>query len=162
MLKTTAKTRYKRSKAKYDYPKVKARLRKQYRKKFKESISVKEINEIWRAYLEDVVISQLLKGKKVVIINGFEIEVIGRPVVENEKIARLFANGMQVYRNGVVKPATGLSKTRRGYYYKIECKNSNFKNGTLFFKANRKISDRLFYLLSETSQYFRIESNESK
>jgi len=139
----TAKTMHKRAKAKYKYPQVKARIKKQYRQKFKKSVTLSEIDKIWKAYLEEVVIKPLLRGNKVVVIDGFTVEVVGRRGQKR----------MRWLKDNPMKP---------GLVYTIECNNINFKNGKLFFKADAKIRERLKYLLRNTGQYFRIENNESE
>jgi hypothetical protein len=139
----TAKTRHKRAKADFKYPQVKARIKKQYRKRFKKSVTLTEIDKIWKAYLEEVVIKKLLSGSKVNVINGFELEVVGRKT--DSRMRWLKDNPL-----------------KKGVIYKVECKNINFKNGKLFFKADKEIREQLKHLLRNTGQYFRIEQNESK
>lgn len=153
-----AKTRHKRAKAKFDYPKVKARIKRQYRERFKQKISLSEIDEIWKAWLELVLVPKLLAGRKVEIINGFNLEVVGRRIEDMPAVDRLFKNGLTVYANGRVKDGGNLNPMKRGFVYKIECNNSHFKNGKLYFKADAKIRKQLHYLLSNTGQYFRIET----
>ena len=155
-----AKTRHKKAKAKYNYPLVKARIKKQYRKRFKKSASLTEIDKVWKAYLEKVLIKELLSGKKVEVIRGFEFEVVGRKM--DDKKHALLRRGVLICDSGKVKNGMNINMMKKGFVYSIECNNVNFKKGKLYFKADKKIRKSLNYLLSNTGQYFRIEQNESK
>ncbi len=155
-----AKTRHKKAKANFNYSDVKKRIQKQYRKKFKEKVSLTEIDEIWKAYVDSAITARLVRGRKVEIITGFGLEVVGRRVIDNDAIRRLFENGLQIYPSGVLTPAKMLSPMRREYYYKIECNNSNFKSGKLYFKADEEIRQKVHNVLCNTGQYFRIDESK--
>lgn len=129
--------------------------KKRFRKKFKKSISTTEIKKIWDDFLEDV-IERVLDGECVNIDRHSQIQVIGRPVMDDPRFMSLLMRGRTMRRNGTLKYAE-LSPMRRDFKYEIAYTNTLSKK-PLYFKAHPKFAKRVHEAIENTNTYYKIES----
>jgi len=100
---------------------------------------------VWKDYINLSLVPELLKYGKVQIDKRTSIEIVGKKEI---KVLYL--------KKGGVSSTTKYNKMREGISYKIVLNDSNFKNGTLIFKANSNIKKAVSEALMNTNNYYRI------
>jgi len=139
-------------------PEVVARIKKRLRKTNKKTVSKKKIREVWRDWVDIMIIEQLVEKGKVQVDKSFSLEIVGKRLVEDKRKMRLLADGLIATKSGI-KEVGKLNQTRKGFTYSIVMKENRFKEGVLMFDADPKIRKAVHEALCNTSKYYRIEAN---
>jgi len=126
------------------------------RKRYKKRIELSKVDEVWKDWVEIMIVEPLLKGHKVNIDKHCTLEIVGSRVIDNKKVFNLLSNGIMV-QGRMVKKAIKLNQTRKGLTYRIEMIDNNFKEGKLLFTAAPYIKKRVNESLKNTNTYYRIE-----
>lgn len=115
------------------------KIKKFFKKKYKQRITVLEINKIWGDYVQEDVINTLSVGGIVNIDSDSRIWVKASPTSENKRFMALLNQGL-MYRNGKIVEAN-LNMSTSEYIYDIiyETKRWNHKT-KLFFQPHRNLS----------------------
>lgn len=142
--------------SKYKFSDLKKRAKKLVRKRHKKTFTLSEIKKLWNDWVEYAVVKPLLAGKKVQVDNYMTMEIVGKRIIDDPKIAALLMNGLNLRKDGAKKKATDWGRNRPGIKYKIEVKDTNYNKGVLIFEANPKLAKRVHKNLENTQIYYRI------
>lgn len=146
-----AKTTRSKAQRKFDMPTLRRRAKKLMRKRHKKTISLSEVNKIWKEYVEYAIIKQVLYRGIAEIDNNFSVELVGKKYPP--RLLKLLEKGWQVGKTGI-KPAELWN--RMGYIYKLRVVDKQCK-GQIVFEADPKFKKRVVDKLKNTTQYYRIE-----
>jgi len=124
---------------------LRRRARKKLRDNYGLKIKLSYVDMVWKDYINLSLVPELLKYGKVQIDKRTSIEIVGKKEI---KVLYL--------KKGGVSSTTKYNKMREGISYKIVLNDSNFKNGTLIFKANSNIKKAVSEALMNTNNYYRI------
>ena len=138
-------------------PEVVARIKKRFRKKNKKTVSKSKIRQVWRDYVDIMIIEPLIGKGKVQIDKKFSLEIVGRPLHEDKRKMRLLTKGLIAVKGVGIKEVGQLNQTRRGFTYSIVMKEERFKEGMLMYDADEKIKKAVHKALCNTNKYYRIE-----
>jgi len=152
------KATYRRAKSGFNMPEVVARIKKRFRKTNKKTVSKSKIREVWRDWVDIMIIEQLVEKGKVQIDKHFSLEIVGKRLVDDKKKMRLLTDGLIAKRGVGIKKVGKLNQTRKGFTYSIVMKENRFKEGVLMFDADKKIRKAVHEALCNTSKYYRIET----
>lgn len=152
-------TTYKRAKSKFNMPEVVGRIKKRFRKKYKKTVNKKKIWNVWRDYVDIMIIETLIEKGKVQIDKKFSLEVVGQRLVDDKKKMRLLSLGLMATKGRGAREAKKLNQHRRGFTYKIVMTESRFKEGVLMYDADYKIRKAVSDALNNTNKYYRINGN---
>jgi len=129
----------------FDMSVLRRRARKKLRDNYGLKIKLSYVDMVWKDYINLSLVPELLKYGKVQIDKRTSIEIVGKKEI---KVLYL--------KKGGVSSTTKYNKMREGISYKIVLNDSNFKNGTLIFKANSNIKKAVSEALMNTNNYYRI------
>jgi len=129
----------------FDMSVLRRRARKKLRENYGLKIKLSYVDMVWKDYINLSLVPELLKYGKVQIDKRTSIEIVGKKEI---KVLYL--------KKGGVSSTTKYNKMREGISYKIVLNDSNFKNGTLIFKANSNIKKAVSEALMNTNNYYRI------
>lgn len=149
----TQKTTYKRARSKFDMAEMTARIKKRFRKKYKKTVTKNKIREIWKDWVEIMIIEPLVQKGKVQIDRGFSLEIVGKRLVDDKRKIALIQN-MANGGGPTLKPIA----TRKEFTYRIVMKEDRFKEGILIFEPDKKIRQKVRHALENTNRYYRIEN----
>ena len=155
------KTTYRKAKSKFNMPEVVGRIKKRFRKKLKKTVQKSKIREVWRDYVDIMIIEPLIEKGKVQIDKRFSLEIVGKPITEDKRKVRLLTQGLIATKAGV-KQVGKLNQTRKDFTYRIVMTESRFKEGVLMYDADPRIRKAVTDALCNTSKYYRIISNVNK
>lgn len=113
-----------------------------------------EIRKVWKDYVENVLIPELVDGKQVKLNKRNKLEVVGERVLKGTRSYDLLAKGKYVTRNGYMKSADNMNIRRRGIKYGVKLFTDYEK--TFYFKAHPKISSAIHKTLNETMINYRL------
>jgi len=129
----------------FDMSALRRRARKKLRDNYGLKIKLSYVDMVWKDYINLSLVPELLKYGRVQIDKRTSIEIVGKKEI---KVLYL--------KKGGVSSTTKYNKMREGISYKIVLNDSNFKNGTLIFKANSNIKKAVSEALMNTNNYYRI------
>ena len=124
--------------------------KRRFKKKFGKKITAKEINKIWKDWVQYRITENLLDGRLVKIDKHSTMEVVGFPILQSKTLTA----GKVMRSNGAVM-VLDASRKRPDFQYKIVYKNTLAKE-KIYFKADVEIRRQLRDKLENTSAYFRI------
>lgn len=142
----TQKTIHKRARRKFDMAVITDRLKKRHRSKFGKKIDRSKIREVWKDWVEIMIIEPLLSKGKVKLDAGCTLEVVCTKAIHRKGAKNLYMNGNLI---GV--------PNRKGEVYWIKMTDTNFKDGVLMFEPSQRIKDKLKEILVNTNKYYRTE-----
>lgn len=137
-------------------PLIRARGRKKMRKKYKKTIKLSKVDEVWNDWVEIMIVKPLLEKGEVMLDKKAKLQIVGRRTINNKRAFDLLSRGLMARQNGGVKKATKINPLREDYTYKIELIEPRFKEGTLIFHADQRIKSRLHKILTTTNKYYPI------
>lgn len=135
-------------------PVLRRRARKMVRKKYKKTVKLSEVNDIWNTYVEYGLVKPLLRLGKVQA-GGMTIEIVGTKIVDDPKFG-LLVKGLNINKVGGIKKAVRFDDNRPDVKYKIMLTDKNYC-GNLIFQADPKLSLKVHNELKNTRTYYRIE-----
>jgi hypothetical protein len=141
----------------FDMVMLRRRAKSLLRKKYKKTIDLRQVDAIWKDWVNLEIVPKLLEGNKVAVGSKATIEVVGRKTINSNKVFNLLVNGLNVTSKGMIKPAVKMDLTRPNYVYKIVYKDNNY-DGDLIFEADPKLSLLVHEALKNPLNYFRIEN----
>jgi len=148
----TVKTTRSKAQAKFDMPTIRRRAKRLMRKRHKKTISLKEVDKIWKEYVEYGIIREVLHYGYIDIDSNFRIEIEGRKILEDKRIQALLEKGLNV--NGIVKPAVRWGN--RDVIYKIKLIDKQCK-GQIVFTAHKDFKKRVSEHLKNPNTYYKIK-----
>lgn len=114
-------------------------IRRNYKKKFKQKITTKEINKIWASYIEEELINNLKVGSIVHIDSESRIWVKARRRVEDKRAMALLEKGLMYSGGRVVEIKLNMGTTE--YIYDIVFETRRYKHDKkIFFKPHKDLS----------------------
>lgn len=129
--------------------------KKRFRKKFKKGISAREINKIWKDWVQYHIIDGVIEGDKVKIDKHSSIRLVGMPILEDKTFKGLILSGRMINRGGVSSPIKRNIK-RKDFKYKIVYENKLAKDKALYFKASPNFAKQVHLALINTNNYYPI------
>lgn len=141
----------------FDKKRFNKEAKRRFKKEFKKKVSVTEINEIVKNWLHWGLIAEVLKGGEHKIDKNSSIEVIGTPIMSDERMLNNLMNGRVLTRTGKFKKADNIASTRKDFKYKIVYKNSLAKDKNIMFQACPKFAKQVHERLINTNTYFKTE-----
>ena len=124
-------------------PSLRRRIKRLMRKKHKKTIKLSIVDKVWDAYVKHGITEKLVKYGKVVIDKNFSLEIVGEKITDNTKLFALATKNMGI-------------KLHRDCFYKVKVIDKNFKEGTLYFDANKRIKKRMREELENNNAHYRI------
>jgi hypothetical protein len=152
----TQKT-HKRAKGKFEMKVIRKRAKKAIRKRFKKNIKLSKVDDVWRDWLDIMIVEPLLRGQKVQLDKHFSLEITGKLLSDDKRALSLMSKGYIASGNGRTKKADKMNRTRMGVIYGIRMTETRFKEGQLIFTAHPSIKKRVNEALNNTNTYYRIE-----
>lgn len=139
----------------FDMPSLRLKAKRLMRKRYKKTISKREVDRIWKNYCEYGIIQPLLKYGNVQIGNDFGMEIVGKRI-ENSKLFGLFSKGLAI-KGGMVVEQMNISSDRMGIVYGIKITDSSYKHGKLVFEADKNLKKRVHNSVKSIVNNYRIE-----
>lgn len=133
--------------------------KRRFKKRFKKSISPKEIKKMWDTWIQYRIIDSVIQGGVIQIDKHSTIEIVGTPVLEDKRFFKMLMRGKSTLRNGIVKNAT-LNSRRRDYKFKIVYINKLAKDKDLYFQGVPKFSKQVHEAIVNQNYYYRINVNK--
>lgn len=130
--------------------------KKKFKREFKKRISVTEINEIVKNWIEYGVIEDVLKGNCTKLDKNSSIQVIGTPIMNDGRMVELLSNGKCLTRKGNYKKADNINSKRKDFKYKIVYTNRLAEDKLIMFKACPKFAKKVHLQLINTNTYFKL------
>ena len=137
-------------------PVLRKRAKDMMRKKHGKKVSLTKLDKVWKEYVQYGIIKPLLKYGKVNIDDNFSIEIVGRRVETDKRVASMYMKGVVINKKGYKSEAQILSRNRHGVLYKIVAEDKSYK-GKLVFDADKKLKKAVKEQLINTQQYYRIQ-----
>jgi hypothetical protein len=141
---------------KFNMPVLRRRAKKMMRSKYKKTIKLSDLDKIWKEYVEYGIIKPLLHLGKVQVDSKLSIEIVGTKITQDAKAFSLLVGGRNITKAGKIKKAVKFDG-RPGVKYKVVLEDKNYK-GNLIFRADTKLSHRVYEELKNTNTYYRIKN----
>jgi hypothetical protein len=145
------------AKNKLNMPVLRRRIRKQIMKRYGKKIKLSQVDKVWKEYVEHGIAAPLAKYGSVEIDKNMKLEVVGTKVVDDKRLYNLFLNGKLSRKNGTVSRNPSLNQNRSDVVYGIKLTDKNFKEGKLYFYADKAIKKPLINELKNGNTYYNIK-----
>lgn len=126
------------------------RIKKRIRKKFKKTVSKRKIREVWKDYVDIMIIDPLIEKGKVQIDKHFSLEIVGTRIVDDIKLFNLLSQNREKDNNKL--------PSRRGICFQVKMIESRFKEGMLKFEPDARMAKRIKEAVQSTNKYYKIEN----
>jgi hypothetical protein len=140
---------------KINLPQVRQRAKKELRKKYKKTVSLRQIQNVWKDFVELKVIPELIENGEVKLDDHTKIFIEGNKILKSKHLSTL-KSGHVIINGKPSKNVSGLRKGREGIIYRIGMIDTLFKEGNVIFHADKKIKEAVHKALITTNKYYHV------
>lgn len=121
-------------------PRVHGLIKRDFKRRFKQKITTKDINDIWNSYIEEEILNNLKIGAIINLDNQTKIWVKATKTTDSKRMMSLLEKGLTYVGGRVTKAKLNLSSSK--YIYKIVLETKRYKkNKQIFFKPHQYLRD---------------------
>lgn len=140
----------------FSMPVLRKRAKVMMRNKYKKTIKLSTLDKVWKDWVEFAIVRPLIKYGRVQIDERFNIEIVGKRIIDDARTVSLLTKGMIITKSGFKIEPKRFGNNRQGIIYKIVAVDKNYK-GQLIFEPDRKLSKRVSEHLINSQQVYRIQ-----